>query len=58
MDLNKNGIVSPSEADYISSSGKRDIIVNGKKCYNKARHNCTASCAGLAHSSLACSCAR
>jgi hypothetical protein len=32
MDLNKNGIVSPTEADYVSSSGKREIVVNGKKC--------------------------
>jgi len=28
------------------------------KMHNKARHNRTAGCAGLAHSSLACACGR
>ena len=32
MDLDKNGFVSPSEADYISSSGQRVVIINGSAC--------------------------
>jgi len=32
MDLNNDGFVSPSEADYVSSSGEREIFIKGKKC--------------------------
>ncbi len=32
MDLNKNGLISFGEADYVISSGEREILVNGKKC--------------------------
>jgi len=32
MDLNKDGVVSFSEADYVSSSKERAIFVNGQKC--------------------------
>tara|TARA_B100000809_G_scaffold249203_1_gene280221 strand:- start:59 stop:211 length:153 start_codon:yes stop_codon:yes gene_type:complete len=32
MDLDNNGFVTSGEADYVSSSGERDITVNGEKC--------------------------
>ena len=32
MDLNGDGIVSFSEADYVGSSGVRRIVVDGKEC--------------------------
>ena len=32
MDLNDDGIVSFSEADYVGSSGVRKIRVDGKEC--------------------------
>ena len=32
MDLNEDGFVSPGEADYVSSSEKREIVVKGKTC--------------------------
>jgi hypothetical protein len=34
------------------------IYMLSNQMHNKARHNSTASCAGLAHSSLACACRR
>ena len=32
MDLNKNGWISFSEADYTGSYGTRQIVSNGKSC--------------------------
>jgi hypothetical protein len=32
MDLNNDGFVSPAEADYVSSSGAREVVLNGKHC--------------------------
>jgi len=32
MDLDKSGLISFSEADYVSSSGERIIKINGKTC--------------------------
>ena len=32
MDLNSDGFVSFSEAVYVSSSGTRETVVNGKNC--------------------------
>ena len=32
MDLNQDGFVSPLEASYFDDSGKRDVVVDGKKC--------------------------
>ena len=32
MDLDQSGLISFSEADYVSSSGERIIEVNGQSC--------------------------
>ncbi len=32
MDLDKSGLISFSEADYVSSSGERIVKINGKTC--------------------------
>jgi len=32
MDLNKDGFVSPGEADYVSESGKKERWIDGKLC--------------------------
>jgi hypothetical protein len=31
-DINKNGFVSPTEADYYASYGERQVTENGKSC--------------------------
>jgi len=32
MDLDNSGFVSPMEAGHFDDSGKREIVINGKKC--------------------------
>ena len=32
MDLDSSGLVSYSEADYVTNSGERKIVVSGKSC--------------------------
>ncbi|TCK08655.1 hypothetical protein CLV83_0747 [Marinobacterium mangrovicola] len=33
MDLNGDGMVTFTEAEYVGSSGVREIVVDGKKCF-------------------------